>query len=301
MMGGVSEIVAPELLMAAPNVSDGRHRPLLEGIEQAFGPARFLDIHADPDHNRSVFTLAGRQDELAEGLVSGARAVVDGVDITLHGGVHPYVGALDVLPVVYRSEAQRGPACAEVLTAAARIGDELELPVVLYGELATRPEHRERAALRKGGAEALAARIEAGEVAPDFGPPRAHPTAGVVLAAARPPLIAFNVDLATPDLDAARRIAASIRESNGGLRGVRAIGLWLERRGCAQVSTNVHDHLATPLAAIVEAVRAQAPVAEAELVGLAPAAAFEGFPPDVPLHGFTPGRHLLENVLGALG
>jgi glutamate formiminotransferase / 5-formyltetrahydrofolate cyclo-ligase len=302
MMGGVSEeVVAPELLMAVPNVSDGRRRQLLQRIEAAFAPARFLDLHADPDHNRSVFTLAGRQGELADGLVAGARAIVEGVDVSLHGGVHPYVGALDVLPVVYRSEAQRGPACAELLTAAARIGDELELPVVLYGELATRPDQRERAALRAGGPAELARRIAAGEVVPDFGPARAHPTAGVVLAAVRPPLIAFNVDLATPDLDAARRIAASIREADGGLPGVRAIGLWLEQRGCVQVSTNVHDHRAAPLAEIVAAVRAQAPVAEAELVGLAPEAAFEGFPPDVPLRGFTPGRHLIENVLRALG
>ena len=297
----MSEVVAPELLMAVPNVSDGRHAPLLEGIEQAFAPARFLDIQADPDHNRSVFTLAARQGELAEGLVSGARAVVEGIDISLHGGAHPHVGALDVMPVVYRSEAQRGPACAELLTAAARIGDELELPVVLYGELATKPEHRERAWLREGGPVALAQRIEDGDVVPDFGPARAHPTAGVVLAAARPPLVAFNVDLATPDLDAARRIATSIRESNGGLTGVRAIGLWLEQRGCAQVSCNVHDHRATPLREVVAAVRAQAPVAEAELVGLAPEAAFEGFPADVPLRGFTSGRHLLENALAAVG
>jgi glutamate formiminotransferase len=297
----VSEIVAPELLMAVPNVSDGRHRALLEAIERGFAPARFLDIHADRDHNRSVFTLVARQGELAEGLVAGARAVVEGVDITLHGGVHPYVGALDVLPVVYRSEEQRGAACAEVLTAAARIGAELELPVVLYGELATVPEHGERAWLRDGGAAALARRIEAGEVVPDFGPARAHPTAGVVLATARPPLVAFNVDLATPDLDAARRIAATIRESNGGLPGVRAIGLWLEHRGCAQVSTNVHDHRATPLREIVAAVAAEAPIGEAELVGLAPTAAFEGFPRDVPLRGFTPERHLLENALAALG
>jgi glutamate formiminotransferase len=287
--------------MAVPNVSDGRHRPLLETIERGFAPARFLDIHADPDHNRSVFTLAAPQGELADGLVSGARAVVENVDITLHGGVHPYVGALDVMPVVYRDEAQRGPACAEVLTAAARIGGELGLPVILYGELATRPEHRERAALRKGGAEALARRIDSGEVVPDFGPAHAHPTAGVVLATARPPLVAFNVDLATPDLDAARRIASAIREADGGLPGVRAIGLWLERRGCAQVSTNVHDHRATPLREIVAAVAAEAPVGEAELVGLAPVEAFEGFPDDVPLRGFTPERHLLENVLAAIG
>ncbi|HEX2161695.1 MAG TPA: hypothetical protein VHF88_07730 [Thermoleophilaceae bacterium] len=297
----MSEVVAPELLMAVPNVSDGRHAELLEAIERAYAPARFLDLHADRDHNRSVLTLAGRQGELADGLVSGARAVAEWIDVSVHGGVHPYVGALDVMPVVYRSQAQRGPACAELLTAAARIGAELELPVILYGELATRREHRERAWLREGGPVALARRIEHGEIVPDFGPARPHPTAGVVLAAARPPLVAFNVDLATPDVAVARRIAARIRESNGGLPGIRAIGLWLEQRGCAQVSTNVHDHRATPLREIVEAVRAEAPVAEAELVGLAPEAAFEGFPDDVPLRGFSPGRHLIENVLAAIG
>jgi glutamate formiminotransferase/glutamate formiminotransferase/formiminotetrahydrofolate cyclodeaminase len=289
-----------EMLMAVPNVSDGRHEPILERIEQGFAPARFLDIHADADHNRSVFTLAAPQGELAEGLVSGARAVVESIDITFHGGVHPYVGALDVMPVVYRDERQRGAACAEVLAASARIGEELDLPVILYGELATQPEHLERAWLREGGPAALAARIESGEVVPDFGPARAHPTAGVVLAAARPPLVAFNVDLATPDLATAKRIAAEIRETGGGLTGVRAIGLYLDHRGCAQVSTNVHDHLATPLAKIVEAVREHAPVAEAELVGLAPEAAFEGFPRDVPVRGFSPGRHLLENALRSL-
>ncbi|MEX1141729.1 MAG: hypothetical protein WD993_04945 [Thermoleophilaceae bacterium] len=287
----------PPILTAVPNVSEGRDRGVLERIERGFAPARFLDLHADPDHNRSVFTLAARQGELADGLVAGARAVLEAVDLTGHGGVHPYVGALDVMPVVYRSDAERGPACAEALTAAARIGAELELPVVLYGELATRPEHRERGWLRRGGAAVLAKRIAAGEVRPDFGPERAHPTAGVVLAAARPPLVAFNVDLETADVDVARAIAATIRESDGGMPGVRAIGLYLERRGRAQVSTNVHDHLATPLSEIVAAVRARAPIAEAELVGLAPRAAFAGFPDDVPLRGFTPGRHLLESVL----
>jgi glutamate formiminotransferase/glutamate formiminotransferase/formiminotetrahydrofolate cyclodeaminase len=288
------------MLVAVPNVSEGRDEGLMERLERAFAPARFLDLHADPDHNRSVYTLAAPQGELAQGLVSGARAVVENVDLAGRGGVHPRVGALDVMPVVYRSQAERGPACAEALTAAARIGAELEVPVILYGELATRPEHRERAWLREGGPAALAKRIESGEVRPDFGPPRAHPTAGAVLAAARPPLVAFNVDLATEDVDLAREIAAGIRESNGGLPGVRAIGLYLEHRKRAQVSTNVHDHLATPLREIVEAVRAKAPIAEAEIVGLAPGAAFEGFPEDVPLRGFSSDRHILENALRSL-
>jgi glutamate formiminotransferase / 5-formyltetrahydrofolate cyclo-ligase len=291
---------APPTLIAVPNVSEGRDAGLLERIERAFGPARFLDLHADPDHNRAVYTLAAPQGELAEGLVSGARAVVESIDLTRHEGVHPHVGALDVLPVVYRTDDERGAACAEALTAAARIGAELDLPVILYGELATRPQQRERAWLREGGPAALARRIERGEVVPDFGPPRAHPTAGVVLAAARPPLVAFNVDLDGDDLELARSIASDIRESNGGLRGVRAIGLRLEHRGRVQVSTNVHDHRATPLNEIVAAVRTRSPIAEAELVGLAPEAAFEGFPADVPLRGFSPGRHLLEKVLAAL-
>jgi glutamate formiminotransferase len=211
------------------------------------------------------------------------------------------VGAIDVLPVVYLDEDQRGQACAEALTAAARIGRELELPVVLYGELATRPEHAERAELRRGGRAELARRIAVGALVPDFGPPRAHPTAGVLLATARPPLVAFNVDLASDDVRLARRIAAGLRESGGGLPGVRALGLRLRERGRVQVSTNVHDHRAVPLRLIVERVREQAQVAEAELVGLAPRAALDGFPDDIPLRGFAPERHIIENALAGLG
>jgi glutamate formiminotransferase len=137
-------------------------------------------------------------------------------------------------------------------------------------------------------------------VRPDFGPPRAHPTAGAVLATARAPLVAFNVDLASSDLSLARSIAGELREAGGGLPGVRAIGLMLEQRGRAQVSTNVHDYRATPLRAIVDAVRSRAEVAEAEIVGLVPGAALEDFPHDVPIRGFSPGRHVLENALRSL-
>ena len=285
------------MLMAVPNVSEGRDASVLEELRSAFSPARVLDLHADADHGRAVYTLAGAQGELADGLVAGAAAAVARIDLARHQGLHPFVGALDVMPVVYLDEGRRGQACAEALTAGARVGAELGVPVVLYGELATRPEHRERAWLRRGGHRRLAHRIEAGEVVPDFGPRRAHPTAGVVLAAARAPLIAFNVDLASDDVELARGIADDIRESNGGLPGVRAIGLFLDARGRAQVSTNVQDHLTTPLRAVVEAVRARADVAEAELVGLAPRAALEGFPADVPLRGFDSERHVIENAL----
>jgi len=290
----------PSLLLAVPNVSEGADLDLLEAVERAFEPARFLDLHSDPDHGRAVFTLAAPQGELAAGLVGGARVAVERIDVRRHRGIHPHVGAIDVMPVVYLDDERRGAACAEALTAAALVGEELELPVFLYGELATRAEHRERAFLRRGGTMELADRLGSGELVPDFGPRRLHPTGGALLAAARPPLVAFNVDLETDDVEVATRIAATLRESGGGLPGVRAIGLYLTERGRAQVSTNVHDFRVTPLREVVERVRAKAEVVEAELVGLAPKAAFADFPEDVPLRGFSPERHLLENALESL-
>lgn len=283
-----------------PNVSEGRDDRRIAELGASFRDARLLDVHADPDHNRSVFTLAAPQGRLAGALVAGAAAAVQRIDLRAHAGVHPHVGAIDVLPVVHPDAERRGAAVAEALTAAARIGDELELPVFLYGALATRDEQRERADLRRGGPQQLAERIAAGELVPDFGPARAHPSAGAALVTARPPLVAFNVDLAAEDVELARRIAAGLRESRGGFPGVRAIGLELKHRGRVQVSMNVHDSEAVPLRDLVAAVREQAPVAEAELVGLAPKAAFEGFPDDIPLRAFDPARHLIENALARL-
>jgi glutamate formiminotransferase / 5-formyltetrahydrofolate cyclo-ligase len=291
---------ARPLLLTVPNVSEGRDLATLEAIGRAFSPARFLDLHTDPDHDRAVFTLAAHQGEMAEALLGGARSAIARIDISAHTGIHPHVGALDVMPVVYLDEERRGAAAAETLTAAALIGDELGVPVFLYGELATRPEHEERAWIRRGGPKELARRIESGDLVPDFGPSRPHPSAGAVLAAARPPLVAFNVDLVTEDLAVAKQIAAGLRESGGGLPGVRALGLYLADRKRAQVSTNVHDHRAVPLREIVAYVRERAEVAEAELIGLAPRAAFEGFPDDVPLRGFDPERHLLDEALRAV-
>jgi glutamate formiminotransferase / 5-formyltetrahydrofolate cyclo-ligase len=288
------------LLLLVPNVSEGADPQTIAAIGAAFAPAALLDVHSDADHGRSVFTLAAPQGVLANALLNGAREAVARIDVTGHAGIHPHVGAIDVAPVVYLDDERRGPAVAEALTAAALMGDELELPVFLYGQLATTEENRERAAIRRGGPQALTQRIERGELVPDFGPKRIHPTAGAVLMTARPPLIAFNLDLQTDDLDTAKRIAARLREANGGLTGVRAIGLHLPARGRAQVSFNVHDHRAVPLRLLVEEVRAEAPIAEAELVGLAPQAAFEGFPDDVPLRDFDPSRHLIENALRSL-
>jgi glutamate formiminotransferase / 5-formyltetrahydrofolate cyclo-ligase len=280
-------------LLAVPNVSEGRDAAALERLGAAFGP-RLLDVHADPDHNRSVFTLAGEPGRLADAVLGGARAVVSEVDLERHDGVHPRIGVLDVAPVVYLSERDRGAAGAEALVLADRLGEELELPVFLYGGLAG---GRTRAEIRRGGPAALAERLRAGELRPDFGPGRLHPTAGAVLVSARPPLIAFNVELSPPaTVQDAQRIAALIREGGTeGLESVRAIGLWLARDGVAQVSMNVEDHHATPLAAVVAAIGKHANVAGAELVGLAPRAAFDGFPDGVGVRN----KRLIEDVLAA--
>jgi glutamate formiminotransferase/glutamate formiminotransferase/formiminotetrahydrofolate cyclodeaminase len=288
------------VLLAVPNVSEGRDAALLERLSGAFEPARVLDLHADPDHHRSVFWLAAAQRDMAEALARGAREAAEQIDLAANDGIHPRVGVLDVAPVVYRSDDERGPATAAALTAAALIG-ELGIPVFLYGELATDPSRRERADIRRGGPEVLAARIASGELGPDYGPAEIHPTAGATLVTARPPLIAFNVELATDDVELARAIAQEIRESGGdvsgasadGLPGVRAIGLRLASSGRAQVSMNVHDHTAAPLAEIVARIAARAPIAEAELVGLAPAAALAGFPPEIPLRN----RRTIEDAL----
>lgn len=270
----------------------------LEAVGAAFTHARataLLDVHADPDHHRSVFTLAGGPGRLAEALAAGAEEVLARVRLG-GGGLHPHVGALDVVPVVFGEVEQRGAACAEALLAAELLGTGLGLPVFLYGLLGG---GRTRAELRRGGSHELARRMAAGELRPDFGPPAPHPTAGAVLVAARPPLVAFNLELAPPaTLQDARRIAALIREGGEeGLPGLRAIGLELPARaGVAQVSMNVEDHRAVPLAAVVEAVGRHAPVAGAELVGLAPAAAFSGFPPDLPVRN----RRTVEEALEGL-
>jgi len=285
------------VLLAVPNVSEGTDAVAVAEIADAFaaGGAELLDIHSDPDHNRSVITLKGDPAALSHALLAGAREAVERIDLSSHRGLHPHVGALDVAPVVHLDRATRGAACAEALVAADLIATELAIPVFLYGALAG---GRTRAELRRGGAGELARRMRAGELEPDFGPPAPHPTAGATLVAARPPLIAFNVELAAPATKTdAMGIAAGIREGGpAGLPGVRAIGLELAARGgVPQVSLNVEDHERTSLADVVAAIARHAPIAEAELVGLAPEAAFEGFPEHIPVRN----RRTIEEVVGS--
>jgi glutamate formiminotransferase / 5-formyltetrahydrofolate cyclo-ligase len=293
--------VTPTLL-AVPNVSEGRDDATIDALAHAFANGapgvRLLDVHRDPDHNRSVFTLAGQPGTLASALLSGARQAVERIDLRQHEGVHPHVGALDVAPIVHLDDAARGAACAEALVLGDLLARQLALPVLLYGALA---QGRTRAELRRGGPAELARRLQAGELQADFGP-QAHPSAGATLLAARPPLVAFNVALAPPaTLEDAQQIAARIREGGAeGIPGLRAIGLRLERQQQVQLSMNVERPAETPLRDVVAKIRRHAPLALAELVGLAPRAAFEGFPQDLPMPGFDPERHLIENALATI-
>jgi glutamate formiminotransferase / 5-formyltetrahydrofolate cyclo-ligase len=265
--------------------------------------ASVFDVHTDPDHNRAVYTVVAAPQPLADALIGAARVAVSLIDMRVHDGVHPCIGALDVVPVAYLRSRDRDLACDEALAVANRLAGELELPVFLYGELAVSEERRERAYFREGGISALSARLESGELEPDFGPPRAHPTAGATLVGCRPPLVAFNLALDGADLEAAKRIAAEVREAGGGLPGVRAIGVMLERKGVAQVATNVHDPFRVPLREVAGAVEAAARrqgarLVGAELVGLAPAAALDGLSSLVELHGFDESQHVLDRRLG---
>ena len=329
------------ILLSVPNVSDGRDPQTIAAIGEAFAgidrpnhgsadgdktppledgsPAsapesvRLLDVHSDADHHRSVFTLAGRPVRLADALLEGAAVAVQRIDVMSGrpadggaNGQHPHVGALDVAPIVYLHERDRGSACAEALVVADRIGNELAVPVFLYGELTAGggTPARRRAELRRGGVAGLAGRLMAdgpsgAELRPDFGPPRMHPTAGATLVAAREPLVAFNLQLASPGtLQQARGIADLVREGGPeGLPGVRAMGVALSH-GVAQISMNIERPLEVPVAMVVEAVSRHARVASAELVGLAPRAALEGFPEDLVMPGFDSARHVIENALG---
>jgi glutamate formiminotransferase len=292
--------LSPQLL-AVPNVSEGRDEARIASLQSAFASGvRLLDRHSDGDHNRTVFTLAGEPAGLKAALVGGARKAVETIDMSRHQGLHPAIGALDVCPLVWTTPAESEIAHDTALAIAAEIG-ALGVPVFLYGELASGRERAERAYFRNGGLPELWLRMEAGELHPDYGPSQPHRRGGATLVTARPPLAAFNVELDSGDVELARAVAAGLRESGGGLPGVRAIGLSLAS-GRIQISTNVHDPAATPLAVVVERLRKLAaplgahPV-EAELIGLVPAAALENYPADVPIREFDRDRQTIERRL----
>jgi len=259
-------------LESVPNFSEGRDRATIDAIGDALAAhARLLDVHSDADHNRSVYTLVGTEDELRDSLVAGVAVAAERIDLREHDGAHPCIGAADVVPIVPLRPEDLEQARAAAAAIGARIG-ELGLPVFLYA-----PPERGPAFYRRGGRAELARRLAAGELAPDFGPPELHATAGGVILGARSPLIAFNVNL-RGSLSVAREVAAVVRERGGGFPGVRALGLDLPRAGLVQVSMNVEDWEAAALHDIVDRIAAEAEargaeVAGSELVGLMPAGA----------------------------
>jgi glutamate formiminotransferase/glutamate formiminotransferase/formiminotetrahydrofolate cyclodeaminase len=263
------------VLESVPNFSEGRDEAAIDALRTALSaPARLLDVHVDPDHHRSVFTLVGESAELVESLLRGIACARERIDLRRHEGAHPRIGAADVVPIVPIRAGDMAAARETALELGRRIGEELALPVFLYGELAP---GRGPAFFRRGGPETLAARLAAGEVAPDFGPAELDPAAGGVIVGARRPLIAFNVNL-RGDVSTAREVAALVRETGGGFPGVRALGLDLPRAGVVQVSMNVEDFEAAALHEIVARVTAEAEargaeVLGSELVGLMPAGA----------------------------
>jgi glutamate formiminotransferase len=278
-------------LESVPNFSEGRDAATIEAIGAALeAHARLLDVHSDRDHNRSVYTLVGTESELADALLAGIAVAVERIDLRRHEGAHPRIGAADVVPFVPIEPGDLERARAASLATGARIAAELGLPVFVYA-----PPDRGPAFYRRGD---IQARMDAGDVVPDFGPSQLHPTAGGVILGARRPLIAFNVNL-RGDLTVAREIASIVREKGGGFPGVRALGLDLPSVGLVQVSMNVEDWEAAALHEIVafiarEAEARGAEVEGSELVGLMPAgAAAAAAGSALRIRGFDPS-HVLE-------
>jgi glutamate formiminotransferase len=260
-------------LESVPNFSEGRDPSTIAAIGEALAAqAQLLDVHADEDHNRSVFTLVGTESELANALIAGIRVAAERIDLRVHEGAHPRIGAADVVPIVPLRPEHLERARAAAALVGERIGTELGLPVFVYA-----PPDRGPAFYRRGGPAELQRRVNAGELAPDYGPSQLHESAGGVILGARRPLIAFNVNL-RGDLAVAREVAAIVRERGGGFPGVRALGLDLPRAGLVQVSMNVEDWEAAALHEIVERIEQEAEgrgaaVVGSELVGLMPAGA----------------------------
>jgi len=268
------------VIECVPNVSEGRDRAAIEEIASAVGlvGARLLDVHSDSDHDRSVFSFVGEETEVLDAALALCRVAAERIDLTRHRGTHPRMGAIDVVPFVPLGDATMSDCVRLARKAGEEIAEELGIPVYLYAEAATRAERKNLAVIRRGGFERFGEKIERPEWAPDFGPRRIHPTAGVVAIGARPFLVAYNVVLASDDLDIARAVSAIVRERDGGLPGVKALGMSLASRGLVQVSMNLTDITSTTVPQAFGAVRQEAArrgveVVESEIVGLVPRAA----------------------------
>ncbi|MBK9166526.1 MAG: glutamate formimidoyltransferase [Bryobacterales bacterium] len=292
-----------QLIECVANFSEGRDLAVIDALVESLHGVALLDRTSDPDHHRSVLTFAGAPDAVAAAAFQAVRTAAARIDLTRHTGIHPRIGAADVIPLVPIAGVTLDECAALAVGLGERIWSELHVPVYLYEAAARRPGRRRLEVIRRGGFELL--RHEAltrEDRAPDIGGPALHPTAGATVVGARPFLIAFNINLDTGDVAVARTIAARIRESSGGLPCVKAMGVFLASRGLAQVTMNLTDFTVTPVHRAYEAVRDEAEhlgvrVLESELIGLIPRAALAGSEPWLPtVRDFDESR-ILENRL----
>ena len=270
-----------KVIECVPNISEGRDTDKIKtiaGVIERPG-ARLLDLSSDPNHNRTVITLAGEPQAVAKAAFDVAKAAIASIDLTHHHGEHPRMGAVDVIPFIPVGGVTMAECCEIAEQVGKRIGQELNVPVYLYAESARVPQRRMLPTIREGEFEGFAEKIKDPAWQPDFGPAERHPTAGCVAVGARNFLIAYNIDLDTSDITIANRIAKSMRESSGGLMNVQARGIFLEDKQRAQVSMNILNFATTPLCRVFELVKMEAArygvgIVESELIGLAPAQAF---------------------------
>ena len=288
-----------------PNVSEGRRPEVVERMADAIrsvAGVRLLDYSSDASHNRSVFTLAGEAGPLRDGVLALFEQAVAAIDLRTHRGEHPRVGAVDVVPFVPIEGVTMDECVALAKTVASEVAARFGIPVFLYEDASANPMRRNLEDIRRGEFEGLSAKMASPGWSPDFGPAQPHERAGAAVIGARMPLIAYNINLNTDRLDVAKKIAAAIRQSSGGLRYVKAMGVKLEDRNLAQVSMNLTNFEKTPIFRVFELVKREAErygvmVLESEIVGLVPSAALTSAAAFyLQLEGFS-GEQILENKL----
>jgi glutamate formiminotransferase len=292
---GVSAHDSPVLIESVPNYSEGRRLDVVDRLAAAVDAtpgAYLLDRTSDASHNRSVLTMAGESDAIEAALGATVEVAIEAIDMEVHQGEHPRIGAVDVVPFVPLGSTTMDDAVGLARSFGARVADRFGIPVYLYARAAARPERVRLADVRRGGYEGVRDELLAGvaDRAPDFGPSRAHPRAGAVAVGARPFLIAWNINLDTSDVEVAKRIARRVRESGGGLPAVQGNGFFIEELDAAQVSMNLLDFATTPMWRVWDEVASLAAeegvgLRESELIGLAPQAAFD----DVAYHAGATG------------
>ena len=289
------------LIETVPNVSEGRRPDVLAALKAAAQSAEgawLLHSTADPSHNRSVYSIVGTADSLERVVLAITRVAVAEIDLRVHRGAHPRIGAVDVVPFIPLGQIPMSACVALAHRVGQAIADRFDVPVYLYEE-AARSSRRALEDIRRGQFEQLTRKMQDEAWHPDYGPHRPHPSAGATVVGARKPLIAFNVDLDTSDQDIARDIARTVRERDGGLPGVKALGLFLPHRGTAQVSMNLTDFARTSVQTAFDAVAREAAsrgvgVRQSELIGLIPEAALAGTTPERLLLGDFSADRILE-------